>query len=46
MDKETFQLYVEGILAPTLRPGDVFVLDNLPAHRSTEAAATLKKIGA
>jgi len=46
MDKETFELYVEGILAPTLRPGDVVVLDNLPAHRSAKAAATLKEIGA
>lgn len=46
MDKEAFELYVEGILAPTLRPGDVVVLDNLPAHRSAEAAATLKEIGA
>lgn len=45
-NKETFDLYVEGILAPTLRPGDVVVLDNLPAHRSAEAAATLKEIGA
>ncbi len=34
MDKETFEVYVEGILAPTLRPGDVVVLDNLPVHRS------------
>jgi transposase len=46
MDKEAFELYVEGILAPTLRPGDVVVLDNLPAPRSAEAAATLKEIGA
>ena len=38
MDKEMFDLYVEGILAPTLRPGDVVILDNLPAHRSTIAA--------
>lgn len=31
MDKEMFDLYVKGILAPTLRPGDVVILDNLPA---------------
>ena len=46
MDKEMFDLYVEGILAPTLRPGDVVILDNLPAHRSNVAASILKKIGA
>ena len=46
MDKKMFDLYVEGILAPTLRSGDVVILDNLPAHRSTEAASILKDIGA
>lgn len=29
MDKDLFDLYVEGILAPTLRPGDVVIL---PSH--------------
>ena len=46
MDKKMFDLYVEGILAPTLRSGDVVILDNLPAHRSTVAASILKDIGA
>ena len=46
MDKEMFDLYVEGILAPTLRPGDVVIRDNLPAHRSNVAASILKEIGA
>jgi transposase len=46
MDKDMFDLYVEGILAPTLRPGDVVILDNLPGHRSTAAADILREIGA
>ena len=46
MDKEMFDLYVESTLAPTLRPGDVVILDNLPAHRSTVAVSILKEIGA
>ena len=46
MDKKMFDLYVEGLLAPTLRPGDVIILDNLPAHRSNVAASILKEIGA
>ena len=41
-----FELYVEAILAPTLRQGDVVILDNLPVHRSTVAANILKEIGA
>ena len=46
MDKEMFEIYVEAILAPTLRQGDVVILDNLPVHRSTVAANILKEIGA
>ena len=46
MDKDMFDLYVEGILAPLLRSGDVVILDNLPAHKSTAARETLKAIGA
>ena len=33
MDGEAFRTYVEHVLAPTLRHGDVVVLDNLPAHK-------------
>ena len=46
MDREMFELYVEGILAPTLREGDVVILDNLPAHKSAVAQKILKDIGA
>ena len=28
-----FLAYVEQVLVPTLRPGDVVILDNLPAHK-------------
>ncbi|SUZ31714.1 hypothetical protein ROE7235_01464 [Roseibaca ekhonensis] len=41
-----FELYVRGILAPTLRTGDVVILDNLPAHRSAVARDILSDIGA
>jgi transposase len=33
MDGDAFRTYVEHVLAPTLKPGDVVVLDNLPAHK-------------
>lgn len=33
MNRDTFIDYVEYHLAPTLRPGDVVVMDNLPAHK-------------
>ncbi len=31
--KELFEAYVEHFLAPTLRPGEVIVMDNLGAHK-------------
>jgi transposase len=33
VDAVAFELYVEHLLAPTLRPGQVVVLDNLSAHK-------------
>ena len=43
---ELFVLYVENILAPTLRPGDVVVLDNLGSHKSKAARASIRARGA
>ena len=34
MNKDIFEVYVEKILAPGLRPGDIVVMDNLSAHKS------------
>jgi hypothetical protein len=34
MNGVVFHSYVEQVLAPTLAPGDVVVMDNLPAHKS------------
>lgn len=34
MTGAAFKAYIEQFLAPTLRPGDVVILDNLAAHKS------------
>ena len=36
MNRETFDTYVETQLAPTLRKGDVVILDNLASHKSAK----------
>jgi transposase len=46
MDRAAFDLYIETQLAPTLRPRDVVILDNLKVHASARAAAALKARGA
>lgn len=46
MNSEMFDLYVETQLAPTLRPGNVVILDNLSSHKSPGAARALSDVGA
>ena len=43
---ELFVLYIEKVLAPTLRPGDVVVLDNLGSHKGKAARAAVRARGA
>jgi hypothetical protein len=31
-----FEAYVKEVLAPTLRPGDIVVMDNLSAHKRAQ----------
>ena len=45
INRDLFDLYIETQLAPTLRPGDVIILDNLSSHKSPKAAKTLRDIG-
>ena len=46
MTGELFVAYVEQQLAPTLRPGDIVVLDNLAAHKRAAARAAIEAAGA
>lgn len=37
--------YVEQVLVPTLRPGDVVVMDNLPAHKPPAIRRAIERAG-
>jgi hypothetical protein len=37
--REVFEAYLEHVLAPSLRPGEVVVMDNLSAHKRVERCA-------
>jgi transposase len=39
---EWFAAWAAHVLAPTLRRGDIVILDNLPAHKSASARATIE----
>jgi transposase len=46
IDSPSFQAYVEQVLVPTLRPGDVVVLDNLAVHKQPAVRAAIEGVGA
>jgi transposase len=41
-----FLAYVEQVLVPTLRPGDIVILDNLPAHKGAAVREEIEAAGA
>jgi len=43
---ELFRAYVEQVLIPTLRPGDVVILDNLGSHKSKAVRNAIRAVGA
>jgi len=45
-DTDVFTAYVEHILVPSLRPGDIVVMDNLAPHKSPRARALIEAAGA
>ena len=45
-DTESFRAYVGQVLVPTLRPGDLVVMDNLSPHKSDPTLALITQAGA
>ena len=43
---ESFRLYVDQVLIPTLQPGDIVIMDNLGSHRSSAVRRALRAVGA
>jgi transposase len=46
VDGAAFVAYAERVLAPTLRPGQIVILDNLSAHKSEDARTAIEAAGA
>ncbi len=44
-DSAAFQIYVEHFLAPTLKAGQVVVMDNLQVHKSVEVKKLIEDAG-
>ena len=45
-DSEVFRVFVERVLAPALRPGDVVIMDNLSSHKAAGVAERIHASGA
>jgi transposase len=43
---ESFAIYVEKVLLPTLRPGDIVIMDNLGSHKSKIVRRLIRSVGA
>lgn len=46
IDGDTFTIYVEKVLLPTLKPGDVVVMDNLGSHKGKAVRRLIRSVGA
>jgi transposase len=46
MNGEAFRAYVEQILAPTLAPGDIVIMDNLGSHKVAGIREAIEACGA
>lgn len=46
IDGESFTIYVEKVLLPTLRPGDIVIMDNLGSHRGKVIRQLIRSVGA
>jgi transposase len=42
---ESFQTYVEKVLVPTLRPGDIVIMDNLGSHKGKAVRRLIRAAG-
>lgn len=45
VNSPAFQLYIERILVPALRPGQIVVMDNLNVHKQAAVRAAIRRAG-
>jgi transposase len=45
-DTEVFAAYVREVLCPSLRAGDLVIMDNLQPHKNEQTLALLEQVGA
>jgi len=46
INRIAFEAYVEQVLVPELRPGDIVIMDNLSSHKGTRTREMIEAAGA
>ena len=46
IDGPSFLAYIEQVMAPTLAPGDIVIMDNLSCHKSPVVRGAIEAVGA
>jgi transposase len=46
INRDAFEVYVERVLVPELRPGNIVVMDNLSSHKGPRVRAMIEAAGA
>ena len=46
INREAFLAYIEQFLMPVLKPGDIVIMDNLPAHKGDAVREAIEAAGA
>ena len=46
MDGDCFRAYIEQFVVPTLRPGDIVIMDNLQSHKVAGIRQAIEAVGA
>lgn len=46
MNRDAFLVYVDKVLGPTLKPADLVIMDNLPAHKGEKVRTLIEATGA
>ena len=46
INSESFKAYIEQFLVPTLKPGDIVIMDNLGSHKGHAVRRAIRAVGA
>jgi transposase len=46
INRDAFQAYIDQVLVPELKPGDIVIMDNLSSHKGKKVREAIETVGA